>query len=125
MVSVSDVESWTGITVTETALASYLPAAESQLVEDGGGTLTEPRRTQALCYLIASYASIANSNSEYQSESIGGYSYSKASSTSGLSIWVDRYRSLLPTAPITSTGVQTCSKRVDSEFLRLGGRLKR
>ncbi len=123
MVSVSDVESWTGLSVTETALSSYLPAAELQLAEDGGGSLTEPRRTQALCYLIASYASGASEDSEYQSESIGGYSYSKASSVSGLSIWVDRYRALLPLPPFASTGGRNSSKRVDYEFLKLGGRL--
>lgn len=94
MVTPADVLRWTGITISQDDCDAFIPAAEARLNADSGNEIPNAIKTALICYLIASYKTTSEDNSFAASESIGGYSYSKKSSSS-TSVWIDLYNETL------------------------------
>jgi len=98
----ADVLLWTNVTVSQTQLDAFGPAAEAKLNADGGSAISGAPRTQLLSYLVAGYATTALGGSGKQSETIGNYSYTRQSAKT-TSVWTDLYKEKL-SALIASAG---------------------
>lgn len=116
---------WTQVTVTQTQLDAFEPAADAKLNADGGSAITGSSRTQLLSYLVAGYATTASGGAtDKQSETIGNYHYTRETSTTGsTSEWFARYEEVLSSL-ITVTGLLSSSgspmvERVDKDILKL------
>lgn len=90
MITPADMLRWTGLTVSEEDCAVFGSVAEARLAADGGSALPQAVKTMLMCYLVASFNTVQTGNTFAQSESIGGYSYTKRSSSS-TSNWIDLY----------------------------------
>ena len=122
----ADVLIWTQVTVSQTQLDVFEPAAEAKLDADGGSAITGAPRTQLLSYLIAGYATTAAGGAGKQSESIGNYSYTRQSST-GTSIWIDLYKETLASL-VASAGNGSgtgLADRVDKDIMKLNRQFPR
>ena len=85
---------WCALSVTEEDAARYTAAVAPEFAADGGNHLSGEMQTEALCYLIAAKIATRDSRFGLQSESLGGYSYTKRSSQSS-SVWMDLYHELI------------------------------
>jgi len=94
MVTSADMQFWTKLEVSEEDATRYTEAVFAEFQAAGGESLPQATQTQAMCYLIASKIDNANGNSGKQSESLGGYSYSRMASTN-TSRWLDLYYEVL------------------------------
>lgn len=126
MVSCDDIKFWTGLIVSEEDAVRYTAVAKRHLEADGGNSLAEEVRTEAMCYFIASRIDNSSPSGEKASESIGGYSYSKKSSVS-TSRWLDLYHETLEVALSTAFGQlpHGNTERVDKHVFHLNRRFYR
>lgn len=116
---------WTGLSISDTDISVYEPVCTMQLQADGGDALPSDMKVMALCYLIASKIQAKDSQNQFTSENLGGYSYSRKS-TASLSYWLDMYNSVL-NGYISKGGISTLTKgnnaeRVDKCVLTLNRR---
>jgi len=85
---------WTKLEVSEEDATRYTDAVMPEFQAAGGASLPLTTQTQAMCYLIASKIDNANGSSGKTSESLGGYSYTRMTSTNS-SRWLDLYYEVL------------------------------
>lgn len=126
MVTAADVLLWTDLTIPEAIVTAFSANAVERLIQDGVNDISGTTRTKAICYLIAATYQSRGAKADLQSENIGGYSYSKKSTKSSVSNWIDMYHEILPQTiagggPTTATS--GCSTRVDSSLVFLNRRI--
>lgn len=125
MVTAADVLLWTNLTISSEMVTAFEAAAIERLIQDGVNYLTGTTRTQAICYLIAASYQSRGAKGDFQSENIGGYSYSRRTTKSSLSNWIDMYKEILPGTVAgggSTTATSGSATRVDETILSLNRR---
>lgn len=120
MVTSSDMQFWCALSVTEEDAARYTAAVAPEFAADGGNHLSGEMQTEALCYLIAAKIAARDSRFGLQSESLGGYSYTKRSSQSS-SVWMDLYHELID-GFVNISSSEGLVTRNDIDLIRLNRR---
>ena len=118
MVTSSDLKFWCGLDVSEEDAAGYTAAVACEFAADGGLALPPELQTEALCYLTAAKIANKDTAADLQSESLGGYSYTRKSSASS-SRWLDLYRELLARLSAVPAGLV---KRADVNMVQMNRR---
>ncbi|HJJ32713.1 MAG TPA: hypothetical protein O0X25_04075 [Methanocorpusculum sp.] len=120
MVTSSDLKFWCALDVPEEDAARYTAAVAPEFAADGGNLLAGEMQTEALCYLIAAKIAIKDSRYGLQSESLGGYSYTRKSSDSS-SHWLDIYHELISSLSQVNSGDGVVVRK-DTDLIRLNRR---
>ncbi|MFA5743879.1 MAG: hypothetical protein WC936_03570 [Candidatus Nanoarchaeia archaeon] len=128
MVTAADVLLWTDLTIPEVIVTAFSEDAVERLIQDGVNNISGTTRTKALCYLVAASYQARGDSSGFQSENIGGYSYSKKVTKSSVSHWIDLYHEILPETVAGGGSASTMSgsaTRVDTTVVALNWRVFR
>jgi len=124
MVSSADILFWTSFQVSEEDATRFSSAVLPEFVADGGNLLYGEQKTEALCYLIAAKISNRNGSSGKISESLGGYSYTRKSSSSS-SYWMDLYHEMLDGVHASALLDERSTVRKDFEMVKMNRRFQK